>query len=127
MTITHLRTSDVYVADLDVSLPFYVDVLGFEKRADDPVDEEGNRWVEVAPPGSTTAVILAHGFGTWSPEKVGGWSRIILAVEDLAATAAVLADRGVRFHLEPEDYPYGSYAEILDPDGNVLGLLQTTD
>jgi Glyoxalase/Bleomycin resistance protein/Dioxygenase superfamily len=72
MGITRLYTADIYVHDLDKAVDFYVDKLGFEKRADEPVDEEGHRWVEVAPNGSETALVLSHGFGSWSPEKVGG-------------------------------------------------------
>ncbi|MGH3146240.1 MAG: VOC family protein, partial [Rubrobacter sp.] len=97
---------------------------GFEKRADESVDEEGHRWVEVAPGGSETAIILAHGFGSWAPEKVGGWSRKIFAVEDMASTVEALKASGVAFEQEPEESPFGTYAQVRDPDGNVFGLLQ---
>jgi predicted enzyme related to lactoylglutathione lyase len=30
----------------------------------------------------------------------------------------------VRFEQEPEESPYGAYAQVRDPDGNVFGLLQ---
>lgn len=126
MGITRLYSADMYVHDLDRAVDFYVDKLGFEKRADEPVDEKGHRWVEVAPEGSETAIILAHGFGSWSPEKVGGWSRKIFSVNDLAGTVEALKAKGVAFESEPEEAPYGAYAQVRDPDGNVLGLLQET-
>jgi len=75
MSVTRLYSADIYVHDLDTAVDFYVSKLGFEKRVDEPVDEEGHRWVEVAPKGSETAVILSHAFGSWATEKVGGWSR----------------------------------------------------
>jgi catechol 2,3-dioxygenase-like lactoylglutathione lyase family enzyme len=59
-----LYSADIYVHDLDGAIVFYVDRLGFEKRVDVPVDDKGHRWVEVAPPGSETAMILSQGFGT---------------------------------------------------------------
>lgn len=67
--ITRLYSADMYVHDLDRAVDFYVGKLGFEKRADEPVDEEGHRWVEVAPEGSETAIILAHGFGSWARRR----------------------------------------------------------
>jgi hypothetical protein len=36
---------------------FYLDKLGFEKRADFSYSE-GSRWIEVAPPGSAIAIAL---------------------------------------------------------------------
>jgi len=122
--ITRLYSADMYVHDLDGAVDFYVGKLGFDKRADEPVDEEGHRWVEVAPEGSETAIILAHGFGSWGPEKVGGWSRKIFAVEDMAGTVEALKAKGVEFEQEPEESPYGAYAQVRDPDGNVFGLLE---
>ena len=40
----------VFVRDLDVSLRFYVDQLGFELILDKRVTSDGLGWVEVAPP-----------------------------------------------------------------------------
>ena len=124
MSIVRLYSADMYVHDLDRAVDFYVGKLGFEKRADEPVDEEGHRWVEVAPEGSETVIVLAHGFGSWSPEKIGGWSRKIFAVDDMAGTVETLKAKGVELEQEPEESPYGVYAQVRDPDGNVFGLLQ---
>lgn len=74
--------------------------------------------------GSETAIVLSHGFGSWSPEKVGGWCRLIFGVDDMAGTVAALKAEGVAFEGEPEGFPYGIYAQVRDPDGNVFGLLQ---
>ena len=46
------------VADEDRAIEFYVDKLGFEKRADVPFGN-GYRRVEVAPPGAATTIALA--------------------------------------------------------------------
>lgn len=60
--ITHVGTVIVPVSDQDRALEFYVGELGFETRIDGTYGE-GERWVEVAPPGATTtiALVLAHG------------------------------------------------------------------
>ena len=124
MGIARLYSADVYVRDVERALAFYVDARGLEKRVDEPVDEEGHRWVEVGPKGAETALILSHGFGSWAAEKVGGWARVILAVEDMASTVADLKAKGIAFEDEAEESPWGIYATVRDPDGNILGLLQ---
>ena len=122
--ISKLYSADVFVSDLDKAIDFYVNKLGFEKRVDAPFDEEGHRWVEVVPRGSDTPLILAHGFGHWSPEKVGGFSRLIFSVDDMASTFGILKAKGVTFEGEPDEFPYGLYVQAQDPDGNTFGLLQ---
>ena len=52
--ITQVATVFVPVADQKRALVFYLDKLGFEKRADFSY-AEGSRWIEVAPPGSAIA------------------------------------------------------------------------
>lgn len=57
--ITHITAVIVPVSDQDKALEFYVGTLGFEKRRDMPFGQ-GDRWVEVAPPGATTTIALVH-------------------------------------------------------------------
>ena len=57
--ITNLESVTVYVNDQDQALDFYVNKLGFEKRADNPMGP-GMRWVTVAPPGGKTEIVLAR-------------------------------------------------------------------
>src|SRR3954465_5532676 len=45
------------VSDQDRAIEFYVDTLGFEKRADVPFGN-GYRWVEVAPAGADTTIAI---------------------------------------------------------------------
>ena len=122
MSITKVYAADIFVSDLDKAIDFYVGKLGFEKRTDEPVDDQGHRWVEVAPKGSDTVLILAHGFGHWSPEKVGGYTGLIFNVEDMASTYKDLRANGVTFKGEPDVQPYGTDVEAQDPDGNVFVL-----
>ena len=55
--ITQVRTVGVPVTDQDRALEFYLEKLGFEKLIDTPYGE-GERWVEVAPPGAATTIAL---------------------------------------------------------------------
>lgn len=120
MGITKVYSADIFVSDLDRAIDFYVNKLGFEKRTDEPMDDQGHRWVEVVSKGSDVPLILAHGFGNWSPEEVGRYTGLILNVEDMASTYEDLKAQGVTFVSEPDSSPYGIFAEAQDPDGNTL-------
>jgi catechol 2,3-dioxygenase-like lactoylglutathione lyase family enzyme len=89
--ITQVATVMVPVSDQDRALEFYIDKLGFEKRMDMPFGD-GDRWVEVAPPGGATSVALV----TPRPgESAGIETRVALATEDIDADHATLQARGV--------------------------------
>ena len=124
MGVTKLYSADVFVNDVDRAIDFFVDTLGFEKRFDEPFGTEGHRWVEVAPAGSDVSLVLARGFGHWTPERVGGYVGLILSVDDMASTYKSLKAQGVVFGGEPEGSPWGIFAEMKDPDGNVFVLHQ---
>ena len=55
--ISKVGTVVVPVTDQERAIAFYVDTLGFEKRADVPFGE-GYRWVEVGPAGAETTIAI---------------------------------------------------------------------
>jgi hypothetical protein len=55
--ISQVGTVFIPVGDQERALEFYLDKLGFEKRADFPYGE-GRRWIEVAPPGAINTISL---------------------------------------------------------------------
>ena len=55
--ITQMGRVIVPVSDQDEAIAFYTSTLGFSLVADVPFGE-GERWVEVAPPGGGTAIAL---------------------------------------------------------------------
>ena len=57
MNITQLGRVIIPVSDQDKALEFYTGKLDFEVRADAPMGD-GNRWLEVAPTGSSASVAL---------------------------------------------------------------------
>jgi catechol 2,3-dioxygenase-like lactoylglutathione lyase family enzyme len=109
----------VPVSDQERARTFYVDRLGFEVVADATFGP-GMRWLQVAPPGSTTTFALV----TWFDEMPAGSLRgLVLDSDDLDATRADLVARGAEVS-EPSDQPGGRFCFVTDPDGNVLGLHQ---
>ena len=58
-TVSNIGVAMFTVADQDAALAFYTEKLGFELRSDTRFGENGeNRWLEVAPPGSTARLAL---------------------------------------------------------------------
>ena len=126
MAITNMHSTTVYVSDQDKAVEFYVNKLGFEKRQDEPFgygDMPNLRWIEVAPPGGQTAIILAYGFADWSEEKVGKDTGLVFTVEETYATCEQLKAKGVEFTEEPNAQPWGIQAQINDQDGNSIVLV----
>src|ERR1044072_1596565 len=90
--LTEVGRVAVTVADQDRALDFYVNTLGFEKRADIPFGD-GMRWIEVGPQGAPTgiALVLPREGQQASAYATG----LILTSEDIDADHATLRSRGV--------------------------------
>jgi len=95
--ITQVATVFVPVADQDRALGFYLDKLGFEKRAEFPYGD-GHRWVEVAPPSSTMAIALVP--SSESEPVRSDQAHCALVTKDIEADHATLRDRGVAVDAE---------------------------
>jgi catechol 2,3-dioxygenase-like lactoylglutathione lyase family enzyme len=90
--ISQVGTVFVPVANQDRALGFYLDKLGFEKRADFSYGG-GSRWIEVAPPGAANTISLVP---RSEGESVGGdETHCAFATEDIEADHATLRARGV--------------------------------
>jgi glyoxylase I family protein len=57
-------------------------------------------------------------------QEPGGWNRIVLRVNDLAAFIETLKEAGVHFRNEMETGPGGKQVQIEDPDGNPIELFE---
>jgi catechol 2,3-dioxygenase-like lactoylglutathione lyase family enzyme len=111
----------VPVSDQDRAIDFYVEKLGFEKRADTPYGD-GDRWVEVAPAGSAAALALVK---PREGESAGGDSRIALSTDDVDSVHSTLKDRGV----DVDDVmrmgdPVPPMFFFRDQDGNSLLIVE---
>src|SRR3954447_11867652 len=89
--LTHLGRVIVPVADQDDAITFYTGTLGFSLSADVPFGD-GDRWVEVTPPGGGASLALATPQGSYEPGRMTG---IALESPDPKADHAELKDKGV--------------------------------
>jgi catechol 2,3-dioxygenase-like lactoylglutathione lyase family enzyme len=121
--ITQVGTVIVPVSDQDQALEFYIDTLGFEKRADVPFGR-GDRWVEVAPQGATTTIALIP-----PPEgkPIGIDTNVGFSTEDVDADHASLKARGVDVDAEVMRMgdPVPPMFFFRDPDGNNFLIVKT--
>ncbi len=113
----------VFVRDLERSLRFYVDQLGFELILDG-VLASGDRWIEVAPPdGSANLALVVPKPDSPESNLIGGYRWILFMTEDVHAKYQEWSERGVHF-LSPPETPLwgGTFSRFEDPDGNIFGL-----
>ena len=131
--ITQAATVIVPVTDQDKAIEFYVGTLGFEKRLDFRY-AEGERWVEVVPPGALTSLTLAL---PREGQSAGIETRVIFSTDDVDAGHADLRDRGVDVDegiMREGDPPvsWGGAVQagsppmflLRDPDGNSFLIVQ---
>jgi len=119
----------VVVSDLPRAAAFYRE-LGLEFP--DPLDPEGHGHVEASLPGRLRLMLdTEEGVRSFDPEwspPSGGGHRISLAFRcdspaEVDAAYARLLESGATAHKEPWDADWGQrYAEVKDPDGNVVDL-----
>lgn len=124
--VDFISAVSVRVRNQDEAIRFYTEKLGFEKRMDMPMGGD-MRWVTVAPPGSKTDITF--GLDSAMPEdavSMGTRTGIIFQTQDLKGTFDVWTQRGVHFVQEPQQMPWGAWAEFTDQDGNIFGLYAST-
>jgi catechol 2,3-dioxygenase-like lactoylglutathione lyase family enzyme len=108
----------VPVSDQHQAREFYVNTLGFELLVDNSC-REGMRWIEVAPEGTATSLMLV----SWADPLLPSMYRVIVvATEDILSFHNDLVAKGVIFELPPTESLNGTQAMFRDPDGNALVL-----
>jgi catechol 2,3-dioxygenase-like lactoylglutathione lyase family enzyme len=121
--ISKLNTVVIPVSDQERAIEFYVETLGFEKRADAPFGN-GYRWVEVAPAGAVTTIAIVPP----PPGKPTGGveTGIALATDDIDADHADLKAAGVDVDAEigRMGEPIPPMFWFRDPDGNSLLIVE---
>lgn len=113
-----LELVTVPVSDVDRAKAFYVERAGFVAD-NDALVEEGLRFVQVTPPGSTCSIAI----GTGLTESPPGSAQLQLVVEDVHAAREELQARGVDVG-EVQEFPWGSFVFFADPDGNRWAVQQ---
>lgn len=119
--IDRIHAVMVAVTDYDRAIDFYVNKLGFEQRTDVPYGE-GERWIEVAPPGADTVISLCKERDSF---KAGVMTNIGFVSKDIDAAHADLKSRGV--DVDPEVQRMGGPVPPLcwfrDQDRNTLMIV----
>jgi catechol 2,3-dioxygenase-like lactoylglutathione lyase family enzyme len=117
-----LEVIGVPVSDVDQSIDFYVNRVGF--HLDHDIEPgPGMRVAQMTPPGSPCSVVIGRGMPLGDPGTTKGMQ---LVVEDIDAARSELAGRGVEItdvqQLGPEGAPGSRFAFFSDPDGNGWSL-----
>src|SRR5436190_1852967 len=106
----------LFVSNQDQALGFYTNILGFEKRFDNPTPE-GARFLTVALPGQDFMLVLWPGTpGQGQPVQGRVPGTYTIETTDCRKAFETLKERGVQFD-PPEvlEHPWGLTATLLDP------------
>ena len=129
-------------ADIEKSLHFYCDLLGFKVKFDICISEdvpEGSRFYALRGRPSLTYLQAPDGsyleLFTETPERAGkdpddnrvGYAHLSIRVRDIKAAAEQLKAEGVQFDTEINKGPDHTYQVwIRDPDRNRIELMEYT-
>ncbi|WP_454855226.1 VOC family protein [Promicromonospora soli] len=121
----------VPVSDVDRAKAFYSDQLGFHVDHDTKIGE-GQRIVQLTPPGSGCSVVIGEGVVAAMPP--GSLKGLQLVVNDVTKARAELAERGVEVTEVqvlgenptpmPDPLDNVGFCFFSDPDGNAWGVQQ---
>ena len=112
------------IGDIDRSVAFY-EALGFEELKRMPIRDEAIN-VFMGLPGDGARLELTYNHGVDSYELGTGYNHIAITTDDMDATLAGLAEKGI----EPEKLPYsiregGSLlCFVRDPDGYRIEIIE---
>lgn len=121
----------VPVSDVDRAKEFYSDKVGFQVDHDTRIGE-GQRIVQLTPPGSGCSIVI--GEGVVPPMPPGSLKGLQLVVNDVTKAQAELAERGVEVSdvqvlgqnpsPTPEPLDNVGFCFFSDPDGNAWAVQQ---
>ena len=134
--ITNVSLVSVWVKDLDESLAFYTEILGFSVGDDVRLGDDF-RWLTVFHPSqpelhlhlTTPSKPLSDDLiaAMKRAQDEGGLPGVGLHVDDCRKTYEDLVAKGVEFIQEPAERPYGVEALMRDNSGNWLVLVEPRD
>src|SRR4026209_517429 len=112
------------VDDVEQSIAFYTELLGFEVLTNAPPAfadvKRGNLRLLLSGPKSSAGRPMPDG----AVPGPGGWNRIHLIVDDIDTEVARLRDAGAQFRNDIISGPGGKQILLQDPSGNVIELFQ---
>jgi lactoylglutathione lyase len=120
MNMIKVRFVSIPVRDQDRSLEFYTQKLGFQVVTDQAFGN-GQRWIELQPPGSDTLVVLFTPPGR--ENRIGTFQNVAFTSDDVEKAYHELSARGVEFVEPAKRADWGGMQAIFkDPDGNTFVL-----
>ena len=116
--------TSVLVSDQDRALDFYTNVLGLEKRVENPTPD-GPRFLTVGVKGDEFQLVLWPGTPGEAALAMGSPPpSVTIVTDDCRGTVEQLKERGVEFVSDVLEFPWGYVAQFTDPDGNRLQVRQ---
>ncbi|MBD2870821.1 VOC family protein [Paenibacillus arenilitoris] len=117
--IKKIATTAVYNEDQQKAKAFWTEKAGFKLVRETPMGP-GGAWIEVAPEGAESALVL------YPRAMMKGWesmkASIVFECDDINATYERMKAGGVNFESEPQKMQWGSFAQFYDEDGNAFLL-----
>jgi predicted enzyme related to lactoylglutathione lyase len=113
----HIQFAEIPVFDQERAKAFYIDHLNCRVVADQPMSNDGWRWIELGFPGADTAL---H-FLRRKDEAPSEGPVFVLVDNDIEVTVEKLKSRGVEIITEPRPAPWQpgrTIAEFRDSEGN---------
>jgi glyoxylase I family protein len=112
------------VKDVSRSVAFYTHQLGFK------LDQQNLPAFAQVSIGDLKLILSGPGASGSRPmpdgrrQEPGGWNRVVLQVNDLAARVDELKKGGLHFRNNLEVGPGGKQIQLEDPDGNAIELFE---
>jgi predicted enzyme related to lactoylglutathione lyase len=126
VSITHIGAATVWVNDLDRALDYYTRVVGLELDREVGGGEMPRMaWIRF--PDGRAIIILAEARVMGGEKRIGGFTGLVLDVDDAERTFAELTERGAAFRHPLVRHDDGWRAILSDPEGNDLLLYQPHD
>jgi lactoylglutathione lyase len=121
-TVSNIGVAMFTVADQDAALDFYTGKLGWEVRSDMRFGEnDENRWLEVAPPGSTARLALNPPMGG----QPGGGAIGVETPDVDGEHERLSSTDGVNILMPPMEMGGApKMFQVGDPDGNSIWVVQ---
>ncbi len=117
---------EILPSDVDRTIRFYTEILGFTLKERFPVKAPGLKEVVFLTLGDTMLELLGAENPTPALQCTSpiGYARLALEVEDLDKAVEYLRSKGVEITWGPMDLGTSKRAEILDPDCLSIELRQ---
>jgi len=117
--IRGIKFVGIPVQNQDAALKFWTEKAGCKITTDQEMGP-GQRWIEIAFPGTETGIALFTPDG--HEDRIGTFQSISFWCDDVFATAKTMESRGVTFVKGPKKEDWGTSAIFADSEGNQFVL-----